>query len=484
VSYANSSGSARTFDFIDVLPFNGDGRVPNTDFVGTYSLSAIDLSRSPGITAVYVTSEPTSSLSNDPNSNVPTGTGIWSCLYGQMGTVGCPTAATVTGIRFVTSSLAVNAFQTVRISIDTDGNVGRDVYTNNAGGRASGLTGLIRSEDVSFTTSVLRIGNRIFDDRNNNGVYDVGDVALSGVTVELRDLGIDAIAYNSDDSILTSATTNAQGQYLLTVPENGNYYVRIASADLALGGIIQYFTAQKDGNSVDNFDADENINHDAIARNISTIRTPVFNINEGTEPTSEIDETFSLDSSSNLTADFGLVRPVTLGNLVWRDRNKNGIQDENEEGISGVAIKATWFGPDGVLGGSDDFEFTTTSSSNGEWQVTGPAGRYRIEFLAPNGYTVTIPDVGIDSGDSDQNGISESLNAGDSNFSFDFGFYTPEDSEKVKSDSEKKLLSSGTLSNTGSSSGANLIGLSFIVIVAGGILLALARRKHRIDSLQ
>jgi hypothetical protein len=236
---------------------------------------------------------------------------------------------------------------------------------------------------------------------------------------------------------LTSATTNAQGQFD-DGSENGNYYVRIASADLALGGIIQYFTAQKDGNSVDNFDADENINHDAIARNISTIRTPVFNINEGTEPTSEIDETFSLDSSSNLTADFGLVRPVTLGNLVWRDRNKNGIQDENEEGISGVAIKATWFGPDGVLGGSDDFEFTTTSSSNGEWQVTGPAGRYRIEFLAPNGYTVTIPDVGIDSGDSDQNGISESLNAGDSNFSFDF-VYTPEDSEK-ESDSEKVTL--------------------------------------------
>jgi hypothetical protein len=97
VSYANSSGSARTFDFIDVLPFNGDGRVPNTDFVGTYSLSAIDLSRSPGITAVYVTSEPTSSLSNDPNSNVLL-VREFGCLYGQMGTVGCPTAATVTGI--------------------------------------------------------------------------------------------------------------------------------------------------------------------------------------------------------------------------------------------------------------------------------------------------------------------------------------------------------------------------------------------------
>ena len=40
----------------------------------------------------------------------------------------------------------------------------------------------------------------------------------------------------------------------------------------------------------------------------------------------------------NMTADFGYTRPGAIGDFVWYDTNKNGIEDIGEPGIPNVTL--------------------------------------------------------------------------------------------------------------------------------------------------
>ena len=141
-----------------------------------------------------------------------------------------------------------------------------------------------------------------------------------------------------------------------------------------------------------------------------------------------------------------------VGNLVWRDYNIDGIQNEPANaGINGVQIQLTWFGADGVVGGGDDVNYATTTANMG-----GNDGVYMFIGLIPGAYKISLPtappgiptqlNVGNDVQDSDdpngvmvmitnptglitgENGMSD--NPGGSNgfadnqddISYDFGF--------------------------------------------------------------
>jgi hypothetical protein len=58
-----------------------------------------------------------------------------------------------------------------------------------------------------------------------------------------------------------------------------------------------------------------------------------------------------------------------VGNLVWEDRNFNGIQDAGEPGINGVTMTLIWAGPNGTIdNGGDDVTYGSilTSSTTGQ----------------------------------------------------------------------------------------------------------------------
>lgn len=87
-----------------------------------------------------------------------------------------------------------------------------------------------------------------------------------------------------------------------------------------------------------------------------------------------------------------------IGNFVWEDRNKNGLQDTGEPGVDGVTVNvyAAW---DLSLVG------TTTTANGGIWGfvVTAP-GKYYVQFVPGNGWWFTSRDVGTnDEIDSDAN---------------------------------------------------------------------------------
>lgn len=84
---------------------------------------------------------------------------------------------------------------------------------------------------------------------------------------------------------------------------------------------------------------------------------------------------------------------VILGNRVWHDRNRNGIQDPREEGIGGICVN--------LLDESGKALQQTTTNSNGYYGFRVETGRYAIEFEKPDWLEFTKQNIGDEGGDSD-----------------------------------------------------------------------------------
>ncbi len=98
------------------------------------------------------------------------------------------------------------------------------------------------------------------------------------------------------------------------------------------------------------------------------------------------------DGEINEVQDFGFDVDSSIGDRVWWDMNRDGIQDANEVGINGVEITVTYLGPDGIAG-TDDQVFTTTTDGDGDWTVTDvPDGNYIVEVTdgVPAGMSATF----------------------------------------------------------------------------------------------
>ena len=139
----------------------------------------------------------------------------------------------------------------------------------------------------------------------------------------------------------------------------------------------------------------------------------------------------------NLTIDAGYWRPASLGNYVWEDYNRNGVQDEPQNaGLNGVTVTlmclsgTTYvpypFGPNVLLTGNDP------SGRPGYYTFTNLiSGTYAVSFtqLANYSFSPNTGDVN-QPGNSDANpvaGLSAPvvLNAGDNNPNVDAGVWRP-----------------------------------------------------------
>ena len=117
-----------------------------------------------------------------------------------------------------------------------------------------------------------------------------------------------------------------------------------------------------------------------------------------------------------------------IGDYVWNDADKDGVQDENEKPISGV--KVTLKDTEGnVVLDDDGNEFVTTTDENGYYIFSGLIpGDYVVEFETPNGFTPTAQKAGSDDAvDSDIDATGKTgtvtVKPGLSNLDVDAGFY-------------------------------------------------------------
>ncbi|MEI2671822.1 MAG: SdrD B-like domain-containing protein [Marmoricola sp.] len=209
------------------------------------------------------------------------------------------------------------------------------------------------------------IGDRVWEDTNKNGIQDAGEPGVGSVTVKLLD---------ASDAVVATTTTDSNGNYLFSNVACGTYSVQFTAPSGYEG-----FTDPDQG-------SDDAVDSDA---------------NKTTGKTGQV--TIDADNPNNLTLDAGLVLPEpvctgSIGDLVWEDTNKNGIQDAGEPGVGSVTVK--------LLDASDAVVATTTTDSNGNYLFSNVAcGTYSVQFTAPSGYEgFTDPDQGSDDTvDSDAN---------------------------------------------------------------------------------
>lgn len=117
---------------------------------------------------------------------------------------------------------------------------------------------------------------------------------------------------------------------------------------------------------------------------------------------------------------------VKIGDRVWHDKNKNGVQDNNEEGIGGVKVILSRVG---IQTTHVDSVFTDTT---GMYMFLTDPGSYKLTFIPPiAGFRAPMPDQGgNDTKDSDidtSNFMSPvyTIALHNNNFTIDAGFIIP-----------------------------------------------------------
>ena len=238
-----------------------------------------------------------------------------------------------------------------------------------------------------------KIGDRVWHDSNANGVQDSGEAGIACVSVKLINIGTDGVRGTADDRVVGTQLTNSYGNYLFSNLSPGNYVVQ--------------FTAPTGFNyspSLAGADRAVDSNPTTISGALGTTQTIV------------------LTNADNRTIDAGLYKTACLGNFVWLDCDKDGIQDAGEYGISGVTVKL--FSGSGV-----DLGRSTVTDSCGYYNFGGlTPGSYSVQFMAPSGYAFSPKDRGTnDAADSDANSSgrtgSVTLRSGQNNTTVDAGLY-------------------------------------------------------------
>jgi hypothetical protein len=283
--------------------------------------------------------------------------------------------------------------------------------------------------DFGFVPVTFALGNAVFVDANNNGIKDPGEVGIgAGVTVELfADANGDGIP---DGPAIKTTTTNGDGQYLFSGLPEGQYIVQISGAPLtgyaSSTGINGSATGPYEPGSGD-FTATGNDRDHGRTVSPGVIRSGTITLGANT-PTGEgtdltvTDPNATPDSRTNLTVDFGVFRPASIGTVVWIDNGSNGgvsgdgIKQPGEVGIPGVTVRlldASGNPVDGDPATPGVQPVTTVTDANGAYSFTNLIpGQYQVEFVFPPGSTVTntvnppgsgSPAVGLDSQRNEMN---------------------------------------------------------------------------------
>jgi hypothetical protein len=113
---------------------------------------------------------------------------------------------------------------------------------------------------------------------------------------------------------------------------------------------------------------------------------------------------------------------AALGDRAWEDTNANGVQDDGEPGLAGVAVEL--YTCDGT------FVAATVTDANGYYLFSSlTPGSYYVKFVTPGGYIITPANVGDDAFDSDIDGNGATtcteLSSGETDLTVDAGFYKP-----------------------------------------------------------
>jgi hypothetical protein len=181
-----------------------------------------------------------------------------------------------------------------------------------------------------------RVGDFVWHDLNHNGLQDPGEPGINGVTITIR---------GADNKVIATRVTGPH----------------------PIGGAPGYWE-YAEGCWPVTIEVTPPAGMTPTTPGVGSDR----GIDSNPSPTAVI---LSDTNPEDLTVDFGFVTPCTgsIGDFVWADLNRNGVQDAGEPGLDGVTVR---------LRAASGAVIATT--------VTGPSGFYAFTGLCRGDYTVEV----------------------------------------------------------------------------------------------
>lgn len=224
----------------------------------------------------------------------------------------------------------------------------------------SGTGSWIKTDQWCVTkTAPGSIGDKVWNDIDRDGIQDAGELGLAGVTVSL---------YNSANALIASTVTDAYGIY------------KFANLPVSDAGVVyQVRFSLAEGYTFSPLNAD--------AAGVSGAANSDANITTGR--TGNITLTTAVPNVTYVDAGMYLTQPSRIGDFIWNDLDKDGVQDAGEPGIAGVVV--TLYNNSGVA------IRTTITDNNGHYEFNDvPNGTYTLGVTPPAGYQFSAADQGGD----------------------------------------------------------------------------------------
>lgn len=328
--YSNAGGDVERMDAYDILPFDGDG---TRGSVMHGDIELLSVTEDPGSDVdIWISDTAPATLDAlDAGSGSPVPGGIdptvgglpavgsptWPCRIQQAGVGLCPALSAVTAIRIVGTdpnpgaSGGADSFLpsgagpfTISLAVRSVGGRGGDEFHNNWAAEFPPLGTPGTATAPAHTLTEGAIGDRVFKDVNENGIFDTGDAGIANVTVRV---------FDASNTVVGSAQTDANGRWLVDHLRPGNYRIRIPSSEFQPGAPLAGFEVVPGGAPDPDANVDETLDHDAHEVSGGVEAGDRVTLSYGTEPL--LDDpgslTFLRDSDTNLTVDFALVHRDT-----------------------------------------------------------------------------------------------------------------------------------------------------------------------------
>ncbi|HEX8606536.1 MAG TPA: SdrD B-like domain-containing protein, partial [Pseudoduganella sp.] len=200
---------------------------------------------------------------------------------------------------------------------------------------------VVKTLDAGLVQSSIR--STVWEDSDFDGVQDKGECGIGGVTVKL---------YDASHKLVGTTVTTADGSYAFNKLAAGSYSVEVTRP-------AGYYTTKA------------NVGSDALDSDFTNLTSTSTVAGSGV---------FKLAAGEQKTdLDAGLYRKASIGDLVWRDANHNGVQDKGEEGIGKIKVML----------------YDATTNKLLETTTTDSNGKYLFDDLDPGSYYLKFDKTGV-----------------------------------------------------------------------------------------
>ncbi len=237
------------------------------------------------------------------------------------------------------------------------------------------------SDTKIVTVQTNSIGGNIWNDSNNDGLFNGAEVLIAGQPITVVLSGTDHLG-----NLVDVTQTTSTGTYNFTGLRPGVYTVTEFNQPTGF---------------LDGRDTPGTSTPGVAFGGTGTAATTPRNLRDG-DAIGGI--TIGLgDDKAGINYNFGEILPAALGNFVWEDTNGNGRQDIGELGLVGVIV---------TLAGTDDsgqaVTLTATTVAGGAYSFNNlrptDATGYVLTFATPTGYARTIQNSAVATSATDSNG--------------------------------------------------------------------------------